>query len=104
MSTTNAARTRAMRACGVVCGPRFVLVFLMAGATRAGYDPRRYPLSSLAIGDSGWVQRANIIVTGSLLLAFAVGLRRAHRCAARRGQCAASHSLLTARCHGRPIR
>lgn len=66
-------------ACGVVAGPLFVLTFLVLGATRAGYDPLRHPISSFAIGDSGWLQIANFIVTGSLLLAFAVGLRRALR-------------------------
>jgi hypothetical protein len=54
----------------------FVFVFLADGATRAGYDPLRHPVSSLALGDSGWMQTANFLVAGVLTLAFAVGLRR----------------------------
>ncbi len=73
------ARTRLLLACGVVCGPLFVLAFLIEGATRTDYDALRHPISSLAIGDFGWMQRANFIITGLLLLAFSVGLRRVLR-------------------------
>jgi Protein of unknown function (DUF998) len=74
-----AVRTRALLACGAVGGPLFVVAFLVEGATRTGYDPVRYPVSLLAVGDFGWEQIANFIVTGLLMLAFAVGLRRAPR-------------------------
>ena len=72
-------KTKALLACGVIAGPLFVVVFLVEGATRAYYDPLRHPVSSLAFGDSGWTQRANFLVTGLLVLAFALGLRRALR-------------------------
>ncbi|MEU1736222.1 DUF998 domain-containing protein [Streptosporangium sp. NPDC020145] len=72
-----AARTAPLLACGVIAGPLFVLTFLVAGAARAGYDLLRHPVSSLALGDLGWVQVANFLVAGLLTLAFAVGLRRA---------------------------
>jgi hypothetical membrane protein len=67
-------KTRTLLACGVIGGPLFVATFLVEGATRANYDPLRHPVSSLALGDSGWVQGANFIVTGLLTLAFAAGL------------------------------
>jgi hypothetical protein len=35
--------------------------------------------ASLKLGDLGWTQRANFLVTGDLTLASAVGLRRALR-------------------------
>ena len=70
-------KTRTLLACGVIGGPLFVATFLVEGATRANYDPLRHPVSSLALGDSGWVQGANFIVTGLLTLAFAAGLWRA---------------------------
>jgi hypothetical protein len=54
-----------------------VVAFVVEGATRAGYDPLRYPVSLLAVGDFGWEQAANFIVMGLLMLAFAVGLRLA---------------------------
>jgi hypothetical protein len=72
-------KTKTLLACGVSAGPLFVLVFLVEGATRAHYDPLRHPVSSLAFGGSGWTQRANFLLTGLLLLAFAIGLRRALR-------------------------
>jgi hypothetical protein len=39
----------------------------------------RHPVSSLALGDWGWLQTANFIVAGLLTLAFAVGLGLALR-------------------------
>ena len=45
------AKTKTLLACGVIGGPLFVVVFLVEGATRVGYDPQRDPVSSLALGD-----------------------------------------------------
>jgi hypothetical membrane protein len=70
-------KTKMLLACGAVSGPLFVVVFLVEGVTRARYDPLRHPVSSLALGDWGWLQTANFIVAGLLTLAFAVGLGRA---------------------------
>jgi hypothetical protein len=70
-------KTKTLLACGVIAGPVFVVAFLVEGATRAHYDPLRHPVRSLAFGDCGWTQRANFIVTGLLMLAFARGLRSA---------------------------
>ena len=72
-------KTKTLLACGAVGGPLFVVAFVIEGATRANYDPLRHPVSSLALGNFGWVQVANFIVTGLLMLAFAIGLRRAFR-------------------------
>jgi hypothetical protein len=69
--------TKTLLACGVIGSPLFVVVFIVEGATRANYDPLRHPVSSLALGDSGWMQIANFVVTGLLTLAFTVGLRHA---------------------------
>jgi hypothetical protein len=44
--------------------------------TRDGFDLRRHPISLLSLGDLGWVQIANFVVAGLLVLASAVGLRR----------------------------
>jgi hypothetical membrane protein len=65
--------------CGVIGPAFFIVAFLIEGATRSGYNALRQPVSSLSIGDSGWTQAANFVVTGSLLLAFAIGLRIALR-------------------------
>lgn len=45
--------------------------------TRAGFDLRQVPLSLLSLGDLGWIQIANFIITGLLALACAIGIRRA---------------------------
>lgn len=62
--------------CGVLAGPVFTVGWMVAGASRTDYDPLRHPISSLAIGELGWTQTANFLVTGLLTLALAVGLRR----------------------------
>jgi hypothetical protein len=72
----NSKVTNALLTCGVLAGPLFTVIWLVAGATRASYDPLRHPISSLAIGELGWTQTANFFITGLLTLAFAFGLRR----------------------------
>ncbi|GIG92026.1 hypothetical protein Pen02_69620 [Plantactinospora endophytica] len=56
--------------------PLFVLVLLFDGATRANYDPTYHPVSALSLGSRGWIQITNFVLTGLLVLGFAVGLRR----------------------------
>jgi len=73
------AWTRWLLAAGALAGPLFVGTFLVAGALRAHYNPLRHPVSSLELGDHGWVQHTNFIVAGLLTLALAAGLRRALR-------------------------
>ena len=71
--------TKALCVCGVVAGPLFTVAWIVEGATRVNYDPLRYSISALSIGDAGWMQIATFIVTGLLVLAFAIGLQRALR-------------------------
>jgi hypothetical membrane protein len=68
---------RLLLLCGAIAGPLFIIAFLLEGATRAGYNPMRHPVSSLAIGDEGWTQTINFLVTGVLTVLYAVGLRSA---------------------------
>lgn len=70
---------RILLVCGATGPPLFVIVFLITGARRPDFSPLRHPVSSLAFGESGWTQRANFAVTGGLVRAFAVGLRRSLR-------------------------
>lgn len=67
---------RRLLACGVIGPLFFITMFLIEGATRPDYSPLRHPISSLSYGDLGWMQRSNFIITGLLLFAFAIGLRR----------------------------
>ncbi|MFG1650802.1 DUF998 domain-containing protein [Micromonospora sp. NPDC049275] len=68
--------TRALLAGGVLAGPLFGVVAAAQVLTRDGFDLSRQPLSLLALGDLGWIQTANFVLTGLLALAGAVGLRR----------------------------
>jgi len=68
-------RERLLLGCGAVGPPLFVIAFLIEGATRSHYSPLRHPVSSLSIGEFGWVQQANFMVTGALMIGFAIGLR-----------------------------
>jgi hypothetical protein len=72
-----ATLTRALLLCGAVGDPLFVVVFLILGVTRPGYDPLRHPVSSFAIGERGWLQAANFLLVGASLVACATGLWRA---------------------------
>ena len=68
--------TRRLLWAGIAGPVVFIGTFLILGATRPGYDPARVFVSQLSLGDSGWVQVVNFVVTGGLLIAFAVGLER----------------------------
>jgi Protein of unknown function (DUF998) len=71
-------RERALLACGVIGPPLFVGVFLVVSVVHPpGYRPLRHTVSAFALGDFGWVQTVNFLLTGGLLVAFAFGLRPA---------------------------
>ncbi|HEU5107996.1 MAG TPA: DUF998 domain-containing protein [Micromonosporaceae bacterium] len=76
-AAAGSARTRRLLACGVLAGPLFVAVVVAQELTRAGFDPKKHPLSLLSLGDLGWLQITNFVVAGALALASAFGLRRA---------------------------
>jgi len=69
--------TRALLVCGIVAGPIYVVVGVVEMLTRAGFDLRRHSLSLLSNGDLGWVNMTLFVATGVLLIAGAIGIRRA---------------------------
>lgn len=71
--------TRSLLGWGVVAGPFYVLASLAQALTRDGFDLGRHQWSLLENGDWGWVQVTNFLLTGAMLLCFAVGQRRALR-------------------------
>ena len=73
---TQRVSTRWLLAGGVIGPVLLVVVFLIEGAIRPDYDPKRVFVSQLSLGEGGWLQIANFIVSGLLLVAFAFGLRR----------------------------
>lgn len=70
------AVTRWLLLAGGVAGPFFVVVAVAQMLVRDGFDVWRHPVSLLANGDGGWIQVSNFIITGLLMLTFAVGVRR----------------------------
>jgi hypothetical protein len=74
-----AAVTRSLLGWGVVAGPFYVVVGLMLALTRPGFDLTRHALSLLMLGDFAWLQRGNLILTGVMVLAAALGIIRAIR-------------------------
>jgi hypothetical protein len=74
-----AALTRALLVLGAVVGPLYLVVGIAQALTRDGFDPARHPLSLLTLGDWGWIQVANLVVSGALVLLAAWGLGRALR-------------------------
>jgi hypothetical protein len=78
-TTTTAVRTARLLACGIVAGPLFVAVALIQAFTREGFDLSHHPISLLSLGDLGWIQIANFVVSGALYVACALGMRRVLR-------------------------
>lgn len=66
-------------AAGAIAGPMFAGVSLIQAFTRPGFDPDRAAISLLTLGSLGWIQRSNFIISGLLVLACAIGVRRALR-------------------------
>ena len=75
MTTPRAAANGAGLWAGVIAPILFTGVYLVAGATRAGYDPLRHQVSLLSLGDGGWVMIATFLGSGALVIAFAIALR-----------------------------
>lgn len=73
------AVTRSLLGYGILAGPAYVLVSVAQALTRDGFDLTRHSWSLLANGSLGWIQTTNFVLTGLMVLAFAVGLRRALR-------------------------
>jgi len=74
--TMTSTTTKLLR-CGIYAGVIYVSIGLLQILLREGFDITRHPLSILANGRWGWVQVGNFLVTGLLMLAFAVGVYRA---------------------------
>jgi Protein of unknown function (DUF998) len=78
-SNTTTKLTRALLICGVVAGPLYTIVGFIQMFIRPGFDIRRHALSLLSNGDLGWIQVANFEVSGLLVIAGALGMRRVLR-------------------------
>ncbi|WP_117211239.1 DUF998 domain-containing protein [Allorhizocola rhizosphaerae] len=68
--------TKTLLSAGVIAGPLFVITVVAQMFTRAGFDPKRHPLSLLSLGELGWIQITNFVLCGLLAFVSAFGLRR----------------------------
>ena len=73
---TSNIKKKTLILCGAIACPLFIIVVLIEGAIRPNYNSFIFPLSSLSIGDTGWIQISNFIFTGILLVAFSFGLKK----------------------------
>jgi hypothetical membrane protein len=70
--------TRSFLGWGVVAGPFYVVVALVQALfLRPGFDLSRDDVSLLSNGQLGWIQVANFVLTGLMVLACAIGAGRA---------------------------
>ncbi|WP_306213908.1 DUF998 domain-containing protein [Actinoplanes sp. RD1] len=74
---TAARVTRSLLGYGALAGPCYVITSVAQGLLRDGFDFRRHEWSVLATGSYGWIQTANLALTGLMVVAFAAGLSRA---------------------------
>jgi hypothetical protein len=86
---SSAAVTRSLLGWGVVVGAFYLIIGLAQALVRDGFDLARHQLSLLMLGDFGWVQTANLILSGLMVLAAAVGFARGLRGARTAGPAAA---------------
>lgn len=73
---TTAAVTRSMLGWGVVAGPFYLAFGMVLALTRPGFDLGRDALSILLLGDLGWLQATNLVLSGLMVIVAAVGLSR----------------------------
>ena len=72
----DAAVTRSLLGYGVLAGPFYLAIGLAQAFLRDGFVFSRHPLSVLANGPGGWVQTANFVITGLMVIAAAAGFAR----------------------------
>lgn len=73
----HAAVTRSLLGWGVLVGPLYLTAGLVLAVTRDGFRLAEHPLSVLMLGEHGWAQSANLILSGVLAGVAAYGFGRA---------------------------
>lgn len=79
MNLNQSNSSRALLRCGMVVGPFYLVVGLAQALVREGFDLRRHSLSVLANGPRGWIQTANLALSGLMVVAAAIGFQKALR-------------------------
>lgn len=70
------AITKSLLGYGAIAGPLYVTVSLAQALSHDGFDLTRNAWSQLGAGPAGWIQIANLVLTGAMLIAFSFGLAR----------------------------
>lgn len=60
--------TRSLLGYGIIAGPMYVLISLGQAVTRDGFDLVRHEWSLLANGSFGWIQSANLVLSGAMIM------------------------------------
>ncbi|SFR93250.1 Protein of unknown function [Microbacterium sp. cf046] len=68
--------SRALLIGAMAATPLFVVLWAVHAFTRDGFRPTYHPMSLLSLGDSGWVQIADFVLTGMLVIGGGIGLGR----------------------------
>lgn len=68
--------TRTLLTCGLAAGPLYIVLGTGQALMRDGFDVRRHALSLLGNGELGWIQAGNFLLSGALVIAGALGVRR----------------------------
>ncbi len=69
--------TRMLLIGAVIATPLMVVLWAVQALTRTGFRPTFHPMSLLSLGNFGWVQIGNFVLTGVLVMGGGIGLGRA---------------------------
>jgi hypothetical protein len=75
-TTAHPAATQKFLLVGILAGPFNLVVVFSQAFTRDGFDIRKHAGSMLTLGEYGWIQSANFVITGVLVILGAAGLGR----------------------------
>jgi hypothetical protein len=71
--------TKSLLGYGVIAGPVYTAAWLTQATTRPGFSLRTDAASLLANGRLGWIQVANFLAAGAMVVAASIGIGRALR-------------------------
>ena len=74
--TNNAQSSTNLLTAGIIAGPFFILIALAHAILREGFNLVSHPASLLSLGEAGWIQIANFVLTGILFILAGIGFRR----------------------------
>ena len=71
--------TRLFIVAGVIGSILSMLVITLDGLLRPGYSPLYQMISDLGVGKNAWLLNSNLVVSGFLIMLFAIGFSQAMR-------------------------